>query len=48
MLKIYIPRIFRKKFFRQKYSNEMSIDAVFDGDYEYAIIFGKTRVHFTM
>ncbi len=27
--------------FRQKYSNEMSIDAVFDGDYGSAIIFGK-------
>ncbi len=33
------PRIFRKFFFRQTYSNEISIDAVFDGDYESAIIF---------
>ncbi len=51
--KSYAPEIF----FRQKYSNEMSIDAVFDGDYKSAILFGKNiyiknenrkiRVHFT-
>jgi hypothetical protein len=41
-------RVFRKFFFPQKYLNEMSIDAVFDGDYESAIIFGKIPVHFTM
>jgi hypothetical protein len=27
--------------FRQKYINDMSIDVVFDGDYESAIIFGE-------
>jgi len=26
-------------FFRQKFTNDMSIDSVFDGDYESAIIF---------
>src|SRR5271163_4410938 len=30
-----------KNIFRQKYTNDISIDAVFDGDYESAIIFGK-------
>jgi hypothetical protein len=28
-----------KKIFRQKYINNMSTDVVFDGDYEFAIIF---------
>jgi hypothetical protein len=47
-----------KNIFRQKYTNGMCIDAVFDGDYESAIIFGETiyiknenrkmRVHFGM
>ncbi len=48
-----------KKFvFVKKYINDMSIDAVFDGDYESAIIFGeniyiknenrKIRMHFVM
>ena len=31
----------RKNIFRQKYTNDMSIDAVFDEDYESAIIFGE-------
>ena len=31
----------KKKFFRQKYTNDMSIDSVFDGDHESAIIFMK-------
>ncbi len=31
--------IFRKFFFRQKCTNEMSIDSVFDGDYESVTIF---------
>ncbi len=45
-------------FLREKYTNDMSIDAVFDGDYEFAIIFSgniymknenrKIRVHFGM
>jgi len=34
-------RLFRKFFFRQKYTNDMSIDAVFDGDYESAIFLVK-------
>ncbi len=41
MPKICISPYFRKNFFGQKYSNELSIDAVFDGDYESAILFGK-------
>jgi hypothetical protein len=32
---------FLKNFFRQKYTNDMSLDSVFDGDYESAIIFRK-------
>ena len=31
----------RKNIFRKKYTNDMSIDAVFDEDYESAIIFGE-------
>ena len=31
----------RKNIFRQKYTNDMSIDAVFDGDYVSAIIFDE-------
>jgi hypothetical protein len=52
------PGFFQKNFFCQKYINEMSIDSVFDGDYEFAIIFCehmymknenlKVRVHFGM
>ncbi len=48
----------KKFFFVKKYINEMFIDAVFDGDYESAIIFGeniyiknenrKIRVYFVM
>ncbi len=48
----------QKNIFRQKYTNGMPIDAVFDGDYESASIFGETiyiknenrnmRVHFSM
>ena len=34
-----LVRFFRKNYFRQKYTNDMSIVAVFDGDYESAIIF---------
>jgi len=30
-----------KNIFRQKYANDKYIDAVFDGDYESAIIFGE-------
>ncbi len=47
-----------KNIFRQKYTNDMYIDALFDGDYESTIIFGeniyikyenrKIRVHFGM
>jgi hypothetical protein len=47
-----------RNIFRQKYTNDKSIDAVFDEDYESAIIFGeniyiknknrKIRVHFGM
>ena len=50
--------IFSNIFFRPKYTNHMSRDAVFDGDYESAIIFAeniymknenrKIRVHFDM
>jgi hypothetical protein len=32
---------FAKKFFRQKYANDMSIDAAFDEHYESAIIFAE-------
>jgi hypothetical protein len=32
---------FSKNFFRQKYTNGMSIDAVFDGDYESIIFFSE-------
>jgi hypothetical protein len=48
----------RKIFFRQKYANDISIEADFDVDYGFAIIFGeniymknekrKARVHFGM
>ncbi len=34
-------RLFRKIFFRQKYTNGMSIDAVFDRDYESTIFFSE-------
>ncbi len=50
----YLP----KHIFRQKYTNDMYIDEVFDGDYESAIIFDeniyiknenrKIWVHFDM
>jgi len=53
-----LPGFFQKTFFRQKYTNDMSMDSVFDGDYESAIIFcenmymknenRKVRVHFRM
>jgi hypothetical protein len=33
----YVPKIF----FAKKYINNVCIDAVFDGDYESAIIFGE-------
>ncbi len=54
----YLSGFFQKIFFRQKYSNDMSIDSVFDGDYEFAIHFcenmymknenRKVRVQFRM
>jgi hypothetical protein len=54
----YHQEFLRKIFFRQKYTNDMSVDAVFDEDNESAIIFGeniymknenrKIRVHFGM
>ncbi len=54
----YHQDFLRKIFFRQKYTIDMSIDAVFDGDYESAIICAentynknenrKIRVHFGM
>ena len=56
--KIRGPQDFSKIFCRQKDTDDMSIDAVFDGDYESAIIFGentymknenrKIRAHFGM
>jgi hypothetical protein len=58
VLKYFVWGTPQKNIFRQKYTNGMSIDAVFDGDYESAIIFGETiyiknenrkmRVHFGM
>ncbi len=35
----YHQEFFGKIIFRQKYPNDMSIDSVFDGDYESAIVF---------
>jgi len=35
------PGFFEKNFFHQKDAKDMSIDAVFHGDYESAIIFGE-------
>ncbi len=34
---------FQKNIFRQKYTNAMSIDSVFDEDYESTIIFCENR-----
>jgi hypothetical protein len=58
MPEICIPQDFFANFFRQKYTNDMSTDAVFDGDYESAIFFSeniyiknknlKILVHFGM
>ncbi len=54
----YHQEFFRKILFHQTYTNDMSIDSVFDGDYESAIIFCenmymknencKIRAHFGM
>ena len=53
-----VPQDFSKMFFRQKDTNDMSVDAVCDRDYESAIIFAentymknenrKIRAHFGM
>ncbi len=58
VLKIFLWDTPEKIFFPQKYINDMSLDAVFDGDYESAIVFGeniyiknenrKIRMHFVM
>jgi len=37
----YTPGFFEKKFFHQKYTNDMTMDSVFDGDQESAVIFIK-------